>query len=110
MSDDLLALLRDSIKVSDALPAGEVWLASGCSWAGEWKNPRPGPHGDPEWRMAGICVHEHLERALLCTTCKEDLETWIRTELTPAGPWCEVCYRMRPGGHHCTAVVEFARL
>lgn len=105
-TDDPLALLRDSIKVSDAVPAGEIWVQSGCSW----REKQSGPHGEPEWRMAGMCVHEHLERALLCTACKEDLERWQHATLTPPGPWCEQCYTMRPGGHHCTGVMEFKRL
>lgn len=106
VSDDLLAQLRDSIKVSAAIPAGEVWLTSGCSWA----ETHPGPHGEPEWRADGMCVHEHLERALLCTRCREALELWRKTQVEPPGPWCGACYEMWPGGHHCTATVEFTRL
>lgn len=95
------------LRVSTAIPDGEVWLQPGCSWAGR----RPElPHGEPEWRVAGMCVHEHLERALLCSGCKEHLENWQRTKLTPPAPWCALCYRMRPGGHHCTSNVEFRRL
>lgn len=79
----------------------------GCTWRPERPEVR---HGEPEWRVAGICVHEHLERHLLCTGCKETLESWMRTRLEPPGPWCQVCYRMRPGGHHCTCAVEFRLL
>lgn len=104
--DDLMALLQDSVKVSDAVPAGEMWVQSGCAWL----ETRPGPHSEPEWRAAGMCVHEHLERMLLCNRCKEDLELWRKVRLEPPGPWCGECYSMRPGGHHCSAVVEFSRL
>lgn len=104
MSDDLMALLRDSVRVSSAVPPGEIWLQSGCSWA----KARPGfPHGAPGWRVAGMCVHEHLERVLLCDGCKGNLERWQKAERMP---WCDRCYRMRPGGHHCTVETEIRRL
>ena len=95
------------IRVSEAIPPGEVWLASGCGWRKE--HPEL-PHGEPEWRAAGMCVHEHLEKVLLCSGCKETLESWQRTRLEPPGPWCAPCYRMRPGSHHCTMAVEFRPL
>jgi len=95
------------VRVSAAIPPGEIWLASGCGWRKE----RPElPHGEPEWRAAGMCVHEHLERVLLCSGCKETLEGWQRTRLVPPGPWCAPCYKMRPGSHHCTMTVEFRAL
>jgi hypothetical protein len=95
------------IRVSEAIPDGEAWLASGCSW----RLTRPEKaHGDPEWRGTGMCVHEHLERVLLCSGCKDELEHWQYVGLEPPGPWCSPCYRMRPGGHPCTSAVEFRRL
>ena len=104
-SDSFADLIK--IRVSDAVPAGEVGLTSGCGWRKE----RPElPHGEPEWRAAGMCVHEHLEKVPLCAGCKDVLEGWQRTRLKPPGPWCAPCYRMRPGGHHCTMSVEFRPL
>jgi hypothetical protein len=75
-----------------------------------WRETNPGPHDEPEWRVTGMCVHEHLKRLLLCSACMTNLERTRRLNLTPPGPWCAHCYRMRPGGHHCTSVFEAAAL
>lgn len=68
------------------------------------------PHGEPEWTMTALCVHEHLTRERVCSQCREFVERWQRTQLEPPGPWCGECYVMRPGGHHCTSVPEFVPL
>lgn len=90
-----------------AIPAGDAWLVSGCSWAKQYPELA---HGEPEWRVVGMCVHEHLEHLMLCAGCKENLEGWQRTRLELRAPWCARCYQMRPGGHHCTMTVTFKRL
>lgn len=82
-----LACLK--VQVSAAIPAGEVRLASGCSWT----RTRPGgDHGEPEWRVAAMCEHEHLRVVLLCSACKEELVNWRLR-----GPvFCDACH-----GHQC---------
>jgi hypothetical protein len=92
------------LRVSDAIPAGEVWLASGCGWRKE--HPEL-PHGQPEWRVAGMCVHEHLDRRVLCSGCKEVLEGWYRTGRV----CCIPCGRRLPQGrHYCLLTLEFSPL
>jgi len=95
------------IRISEAIPPGEIWLAAGCS--GEASRPDL-THCGPEWRVVGMCVHEHLEKLLLCAGCKGVIEGWQKTHIEPPGPWCALCYRMRPGGHCCTVAVEFRPL
>ena len=105
--DGATAIAGLRLRVSEAIPEGEVWLTSGC---GRRVSHPELAHGEPEWRVAGMCVHEHLERVLLCSGCKEELERWQHAGLEPPGPWCAPCYRMRPGGHHCTSALEFRAL
>ena len=95
------------MRVSRAIPEGEVWLASGCGWRKDHPELR---HGEPAWRVTGMCVHEHLEKVLLCQGCKDVLESWQQTRLEYRAPWCAPCYRMRPGGHPCTMEIEFRPL
>lgn len=107
MSDAGRTGMGIEIRVSDAIPDGEVWLASGCGWRAD----RPEvPHGEPEWRVAGMCLHEHLEKMLLCAGCKGTLEVWPQRLADPPGPWCPSCFWMSPGGHSCTMAVEFRPL
>lgn len=76
-----------------------------------WNEGRPEfPHGEPEWRVTGRCPHGHPEGILLCGGCKETVEAWQRTRLAIPAPWCATCYRMRPGGHHCTVALKIRPL
>jgi len=104
MSDAGRTGMGIEIRVSEAIPPGEVWLASGCGWRTvhpEW------PHGDPEWRTAGMCVHEHLDRRLLCSGCKEILEGWYHEGRV----CCIPCAKLPPGDRHdCWLTMEFRPL
>lgn len=57
-----------------------------------------------------MCVHEHLREGLLCAGHEAGLRLWLAADLTPGAPWCDICYQMRPGGHHCTMQIVFTPL
>lgn len=107
MTGDVFTWLRNLVRASPAIPPGEIWLQAECSWA---KTRPEFPHGALEWRVAGMCVHEHLERVLLCAGCKTIIDRWQNTEMVVPAPWCAQCYRMRPGGHHCEVSLKIERL
>lgn len=91
------------LRVSGAIPEGEVWLTSGCGW----RVTRPElVHGEPEWRVAGMCVHEHLERRLLCGGCKEKLEGWYLSGRV----YCIPCRNLPSDAHFCRLALEFRPL